>query len=1040
MSIDQDKLHTHTIHACTRGVRNIEWIHRTQCTITQKTVITQTPAFYSCDCALWGTCARVCTRIHDIHTWVCTTCVYFLFLVVCGVARASLLLALLPVGTLCDVDLFVHTLSTRAKDLHREPKSKTLCQRLQMKRGRKDTWLVAADQPEKRQKQTGSGLSKQPCPSVFEPLDRDTGCSIRDMLAHHGQMIVPLGRTVQDGLSAYASLLVQCYDDWFQEKLELALSPEGHQARQRRVADRQRAQRKSMGSREKAWNAGQKYFCGLGHKDRAVALAPFTLKTSEGRASIMDRFARARSVAGRKDAEYLCSQVCWATAGGAASKAGSDVGRGICRSGMGIGSYMHHPGAIEAAWAIQGLLHDKTGVEFFMAARPRVRFSFKGGKRMQMETTSTSPRRLLLDCLDNVRKSPPDPNRAWMCTHGLQGVVHVLDGSAHAHTKTLSNITPWRMLVGLMLVHPRHVHRHMRGLPLSMEAWWYNKGSPCQSRSLAWDNRANLAVLNRAIDIFRRFPRDGINGGGVVGCTGSVETAGFNRVDQEWVRAVVRVHPMVVQALVGCRSREPLGAVDVLPIHQVGGPSGSVAVWPAGFFWSDAAHTEDRLSVFIHMRTSPMCKSKAWALGSLQVHAAKYAFAQDESSTRASIWHMWKQTVCPDDNNGGLAHRRRVTELELLSGAFAPLAPTIQGAIVLRQRLMKRRVDPDCDTAGTHASVCTTTREDDAPDMDIQLTDRDSGSGTYSDSDSDDDSSDDSSDDELSPVYNTDSSIVPPCHGEQRVSASKEEDGCSHDLRMGRDFGPTRHLLESNACSHAASDQSNLMHSPSRKMSTLERNPASPVNPNQETLLSRQARAALDGRKDLPPSCGTYTWRMVTFDNPWGQLIADGIKPLENRSEVTTRCKNFAPGMWVAVHTSKCKFEKFLGPHAHIPPAYRQIPRRSGGHIVALARVGHVVSAAEASREACLACWVSDDASKWCIVWDRVAKLHVPIEVTGGQGQPLLTNAPVHKTRPDGRAKDAKGVARAEKIAAERRAAAEKIVNAIVTQSYVLTR
>ena len=124
--------------------------------------------------------------------------------------------------------------------------------------------------------------------------------------------------------------------------------------------------------------------------------------------------------------------------------------------------------------------------------------------------------------------------------------------------------------------------------------------------------------------------------------------------------------------------------------------------------------------------------------------------------------------------------------------------------------------------------------------------------------------------------------------------------------------------------------------------------------------------------------------------------------------------------------------------HPHVPSRYHQIHRPSCGKIVGLARVGRVLPSTVARAEPILAPWVSPDPDKYCIVWDQVIKLHHPVATTGGQGQPFLTDAPVHCTNAKGQPKTPEQLERATAIAISRRSAAVHIEQALAQGSYTM--
>ena len=211
-----------------------------------------------------------------------------------------------------------------------------------------------------------------------------------------------------------------------------------------------------------------------------------------------------------------------------------------------------------------------------------------------------------------------------------------------------------------------------------------------------------------------------------------------------------------------------------------------------------------------------------------------------------------------------------------------------------------------------------------------------------------------------------------------------------------------------------------------------------------------------------------YKWRALTMNSPWGQLISDGKKPLENRPMNIVKQAQFAPGSWLAIHVSSSRFDddgtkalitvfENCSQSATIANSessalvtelcefrhnHRNAATLGKGYVIAIARIGHRMTSTQAvaTLPDNMTKWVDRDSTKGCIVWDVVLKLNTPLLMTSGQGSPFLTDAPVHLFNAKKEPKTKQQLEKARKIADGRKTCAEGIVAALRTGAYTTTR
>jgi len=184
-------------------------------------------------------------------------------------------------------------------------------------------------------------------------------------------------------------------------------------------------------------------------------------------------------------------------------------------------------------------------------------------------------------------------------------------------------------------------------------------------------------------------------------------------------------------------------------------------------------------------------------------------------------------------------------------------------------------------------------------------------------------------------------------------------------------------------------------------------------------------------------------WRMFSVWAPWSGLIASGLKPCENRPESVATTAPFKPGSILAVHESKSKAQ--VGDQTCADRLKVAVEVLNGkkspnkGKIVAIGRVLTVTSYEQSIKR-----W--PEHARWCdegkfqIMWDVMVRLDEPIKVTGGQGAPWLSDAKAKHKNAKGETKTTQQIERAEKIALERRQAAELINEALESGKFTVTR
>lgn len=702
-------------------------------------------------------------------------------------------------------------------------------------------------------------------------------------LEQHGQVALPLsGRGVD--LEEYLHRLIACYNDWFQTLLARALGPEGTADRQRTV-DRRTSLTEKQRLADQQWERSKAHWTAMVAADRASALAPFELTTAVGRSRVMNASQRKLVLTDKPYGPYLERQIQWAVRGGSAMSMGTMVGRSLNRSGFGIGVYLHHTPLIRVTQYVQRLLHRTFGVRFFVGGRPHLLFKVGGGSGLHAHHDRQRPYELLLDCLDNILESPARPNHRWLMQHGIQTLVHLKGATDSGNTYTLANMNPWKLLICLLLVHHQCPHADMRfPKTLVLSKWWTSPGSVGPVH-FQWNSPANLAVMNRVVGLLQTMRTQRTQALPVSATPADVQW--YHRMVQNFA-GFSHKQRGVLEAILGCTSPVNEQHMRVLPIRRLPSddPSQSqyLAVWLTGFFHGSLPSNTDRLTIVPHLSTRPLAAAEADRLGTYQLKAAEFAQAvrDNNEGQQRSILQWWEQHRRPEQ--GGPAHERVITELELIGSAFHSLAPTVPEAISFRQLLLQQQ------------------------------------------------------------------------------------------------------------------QQQQQQHP--------------------------------------PPAAAVRQWRLLSIDAPWAQLVADGLKPVENRPWQTAR--QVSAGQWLAIHVT-LKTAPDTSQYAHVPPSYSALRDRRGGHIIALARVGKVVSNAEALRSPELVEWVDRRDGQHCIVWDRVLRLHVPIAVTGGQGFPVLTDAPVRRFT--GKTpKTPAQLQKAQRISTERRSADDRIRSSVQSSRYDVVR
>lgn len=515
-------------------------------------------------------------------------------------------------------------------------------------------------------------------PRVVEPMsERQLDVSAnpyRDHLEAHGQVAIPLAL---DAADAYIDRLVQCYDAWFQALLRDALGARGTQDFFRRKHGRKRPT-ESTRKKDARWEAGREEWLRHTPEHQQSVLQLLTLLTPDGRKRVMNMRKRTQF------SPYLCDQVRWALNGGSASNQGPAVGRSVAKNGFGIGVYLHHTIMVTMVEEVRRLLDSQFGVPSFCTGRPELLFKVGGGEELKMHHDHQRPYGLLLDCIDNVHLSPPFPNHQWAQQHGVQTLVHLKGAKqSDGSTYTLSHMNPWRMLVCLLLLHHRCPHPDIR-LPAGMDlrSWWEAPGS---DGPVFFDWRKHLRVVNRVVQWL-----DALRMG--------KKPSRVPEQDRQWLgklRAEFQGcrHHHPVDALLRCTSNMTQRSIRVKPIESDGDETPYVAIWLAGFFHGSLSASTDRITVVPHLGTTPSADVEK--IVSYQEKIAEYADAvrADDVAAQERIQQWWTRYRTPEQ--GGMAHRRVETELELTRGAFLPLAPTTEDAAVFRRMVLPSDDDND---------------------------------------------------------------------------------------------------------------------------------------------------------------------------------------------------------------------------------------------------------------------------------------------------------------------------------------------------------
>ena len=149
--------------------------------------------------------------------------------------------------------------------------------------------------------------------------------------------------------------------------------------------------------------------------------------------------------------------------------------------------------------------------------------------------------------------------------------------------------------------------------------------------------------------------------------------------------------------------------------------------------------------------------------------------------------------------------------------------------------------------------------------------------------------------------------------------------------------------------------------------------------PESSRLLNLPKR--LIPLKVLTPPSNTYDWRSLSIKQPWAQLIVDGIKTVENRTNFSN---DYNEGRWIFLHASKTgdNIEKVLNENVNFPNKYVDANAFYQGYILGCARIEGVYKKDELNvfdRK-----WAHDGDN--CIIFDIVIKFTAPVKFQGNVG------------------------------------------------------
>lgn len=501
-----------------------------------------------------------------------------------------------------------------------------------------------------------------------------------NFLEQHGQVTIPIRSKLT---VVYIDQLIRCYENWFTDLLSHALGTEGDLYREKQFTER-----KGVHDREYEWIEGQNVWRNmLSQEHRDEILSQLTLANEEGRQRVMDNTKRKQFLRQitRQHEEwkhlpvYLSTQIQWAVNGGSVFNMGTaSVGRSISRNGFCIGVFCYHMPLVQVLLETRQLLYTIFNKTFFIGGRPSILFKVGGGETLKAHTDQRCPYDLLLDCLENVKQSPSRPNITWMVQHGIQTIVHLKGATTRGgNTYTLSNMNPWRMLVCMLLLHPKHPHPEMR-FPKNNDPlqWWKSVGVK-GPMFFEWDKKIHLVVVNRIVQYMTHlWDKTDLN---------NVSTP----FDFHWLTLVRRHNPGMLTALMNCTSPMNRGRIDKLPIRRLPHDDPSISsylgVWLVGFIHGSLPTNTDRITILTPLRPDPMTMSEATRITEYQMKATEYVVTtSDEKRKEIEVW--WTKNRLTEAD--GSVHIRVITELELIRDAFKSLAPTMEEAQSFRDVVM----------------------------------------------------------------------------------------------------------------------------------------------------------------------------------------------------------------------------------------------------------------------------------------------------------------------------------------------------------------
>ena len=401
--------------------------------------------------------------------------------------------------------------------------------------------------------------------------------------------------------------------------------------------NRMKERKRSSNEDEEKMEAGKTAWNSLNPLEKEAILESLDFMTESGRRLIMNTDVKKLRFGRKPCGNYLIRQIRWAVQGRASMNMGAEVGKSISKSGFGIGVFLHPTFIIQTMLRVQQIIWRMFRLKFYIGGRPHIAFKVGGGGNLRTHHDNPRPYELFYDSLENVLAGPSRPNSAWLAIHGVQTIIHLKGATVSGNTYTLSNMDPWRNLILLCLLHPKHMHTGMYTPKNFNTAKWFKqieKNEPNKGPVFfPWEHKQNLCIINRIVSYFMHAcSRDHR------GTAPSIEP-----VDSVWFAQFQHEQPDVYQAILMCKSPIRKGEIKIMPIRRLAqddvSTSNYLGIWLKGFLHGSTPTKEDRITIIPHFAIQPLPISRVSQFAQYQqMHA--HSGSENE---KENIRKWWKQ-------------------------------------------------------------------------------------------------------------------------------------------------------------------------------------------------------------------------------------------------------------------------------------------------------------------------------------------------------------------------------------------------------------